>query len=226
MAMKSVSPVSRRTLAFLAVLFALGYVGLSVCGWGGWRGFFSDPRRDGVCAALIALAGFTPLCGCNLNPGRLHEPENNWIFVPLLLLGLAMGWTSAYGARHHLLTVGGTTVGDAGLALFLFGMILRIGPILALGERFTVHVAIQEGHKLETGGWYSIVRHPSYTGAILTLFGWAMVFRSGIGLALAAMMIPLLVSRINAEERLLLRAFGSAYSDYRNKTWRLLPAVY
>ncbi len=218
--------ISQGGLAFLAVLFSLGYVSLAVWGWGGWHGFFSEPRRDGVCAALVALAGLTPLCGCNLNPGRQHEPANNWIFLPLLLLGLAMGWGSARCDRIHFWTLGGQAVRDAGLALFLLGMILRIGPILALKERFTIHVAVQEGHELHTRGWYAIVRHPSYTGAILTLFGWALVFRSVVGLALATMMVPLLVSRINAEENLLIRAFGDAYINYRAKTWRLLPAVY
>ena len=47
-----------------------------------------------------------------------------------------------------------------------------------LGPRFSVWVAIQSDHCLQTTGLYRFVRHPSYTGAIFTLFGNAIIPRS------------------------------------------------
>ena len=71
------------------------------------------------------------------------------------------------------------------------------------------------------------VRHPSYLGALLAMAGWALVFRSIIGLLLtAAMCVPIIV-RIRAEEDFLVREFGNQYRAYQQRTpWRLLPFIY
>ena len=60
-------------------------------------------------------------------------------------------------------------------------------------------VAIQPGHTLVTTGIYRIIRHPSYLGLLVDSLGWALVFRSGVGMLLAALLIPLLLARIRAE---------------------------
>jgi hypothetical protein len=61
---------------------------------------------------------------------------------------------------------------------------------------------------------------------ILAAVGWALVFRSGIGLLLGGTLVPLLLVGIAAEERLLESEFGSVYVDYARHTWRLVPFVY
>jgi len=43
---------------------------------------------------------------------------------------------------------------------------------------------------------------------------------------LAALLVPPLLARINAEERLLRSQFGEEYDAYRARTWRLIPAIY
>jgi len=58
------------------------------------------------------------------------------------------------------------------------------------------------------------------------LFGWALIFRSAIGVAVSVLLIPPLVARMNSEEALLESEFGERYSDYRRRTWRLLPFLY
>lgn len=71
-----------------------------------------------------------------------------------------------------------------------------------------------------------VIRHPSYLSLLLGLFGWAQLFRSGIGLLVSLLLLPPLVARMNSEEALLESEFGEAYSDYRRRTWRLIPFVY
>jgi protein-S-isoprenylcysteine O-methyltransferase Ste14 len=95
-----------------------------------------------------------------------------------------------------------------------------------LGRRFSGLVAIQPGHTLVTTGIYSLVRNPSYVGLLLSSFAWGLAFRSIVGLVLAALMIPPLIARIHAEERLLASQFGAEYEAYRRKTWRLIPGLY
>ena len=56
--------------------------------------------------------------------------------------------------------------------------------------------------------------------------GWAFAFRSLVGVLLAVLIVPPLVARISAEERLLSSQFGDEYDAYRNRTWRLIPGLY
>jgi protein-S-isoprenylcysteine O-methyltransferase Ste14 len=97
---------------------------------------------------------------------------------------------------------------------------------LVLGRRFSGLVAIQEGHELLTKGLYRVIRHPSYLGLLLLVCGWALVFRSAIGLLVSLLLVPILVARMNSEEALLESEFGEPYRDYRRRTWRLLPYLY
>ncbi|MBV8119237.1 MAG: isoprenylcysteine carboxylmethyltransferase family protein, partial [Alphaproteobacteria bacterium] len=86
-------------------------------------------------------------------------------------------------------------------------------------------VAIQKEHKLVTTGIYATIRHPSYLGLLITVAGWALVFRSGVGLIIAALFVPIILGRITAEERLLASQFGAQYEAYRARTSRLIPGV-
>jgi protein-S-isoprenylcysteine O-methyltransferase Ste14 len=60
---------------------------------------------------------------------------------------------------------------------------------------------------------------------ILSL-GWALAFRSAIGVLLAAANLVPLIARIRAEEALLLSQFGEEYDAYRRRTSRLIPGLY
>jgi protein-S-isoprenylcysteine O-methyltransferase Ste14 len=87
-------------------------------------------------------------------------------------------------------------------------------------------VAIQPGHALVTTGVYGVIRHPSYLGLLINSLGWALAFRSGVGVLLTALLIPPLLARIRAEETLLHSQFGGEYDAYRSRTWRLIPGLY
>ena len=95
-----------------------------------------------------------------------------------------------------------------------------------LGRRFSGLVAIQPGHTLVTSGIYGVIRHPSYLGLLVNALGWGLAFRSGVGVLLAALMIPPLLARIRAEERLLRAQFGAEYDAYRARTSRMIPGLH
>lgn len=113
-----------------------------------------------------------------------------------------------------------------GVVLFGAGRALRIWPVFVLGRRFSGLVAIQAGHTLVTSGVYGVIRNPSYLGLLVNALGWGLAFRSGVGVLLTALLIPPLVARIRAEERLLRAQFGDEYDSYRGRTARLVPGVY
>jgi protein-S-isoprenylcysteine O-methyltransferase Ste14 len=95
-----------------------------------------------------------------------------------------------------------------------------------LGRRFSGLVAIQPGHTLVTSGVYGVIRHPSYLGLLVNALGRDLAFRAGVGVLLTVLMIPPLLARIRAEERLLRMQFGDEYSPYCARTARLLPGLY
>jgi protein-S-isoprenylcysteine O-methyltransferase Ste14 len=77
-----------------------------------------------------------------------------------------------------------------------------------------------------TNGIYGVIRHPSYLGALLSTLGWGLAFRSGVGVLLAALLVPPLLVRISAEERLLRSQFGAEYEAFCARTSRLIPGIY
>ena len=191
------------------------YIGLAVWGWGGWSAFMAHPARAGAVVATLVFSVAAMFTSGNLSSGRREDTTNRWIFLPFLVLGIVLAWLPAYTDRRDIGAVDGDAVRYFGLALYVVGCILRVGPVFELGRRFSGLVAIQEGHELETSGFYRVIRHPSYLGLLLLLVGWALVFRSAIGVLVSLLLIPPLVARMNSEEALLESEFGERYADYR-----------
>jgi protein-S-isoprenylcysteine O-methyltransferase Ste14 len=207
-------------------LFGLSFAAFSV-GRGDWVAFFHSPARSGalvVSLALSALVGFSSFGG--MNPGKKEDRGNRWIFGPFIVLMLAFAVLPAYLDGLDLWAADETVTPYVGLALLTLGGALRLAAVFALGRRFTGLVAIQEGHRLETGGLYRHIRHPSYAGMLLYMAGYVLVFRCWLGLLLVAATLAILLARMNAEEALLQNEFGEQYASYRRRTWRLVPWVY
>ena len=162
----------------------------------------------------------------NLSSGEREDRSNRWIFMPLLVIGLLSAFLPAYAERHGWWVLDGETVRWLGVFFYLAGGALRIWPIFVLGRRFSGLVAIQPGHELVTDGIYRVIRHPSYLGMIILMLGWALAFRSGLGVILAALIVPPVLARIRSEETLLRFQFGDEYDAYRRRTWRLIPGIY
>lgn len=211
----------------IAALFgAAAYLGLSAWGWGSFAAFFSHPALIVLAAELFVLAVVGIFAGGNLSSGVREDRGNRWVLVPFTLIGLLSGWLPAYTDRLEFWTIDGDFTRYIGVVLFGLGGALRIWPVFVLGPRFSGLVAIQPGHKLVTTGVYGTIRHPSYLGLIVTLLGWVLAFRAAIGVLLVVLILPPLIARINAEERLLLGEFGDEYRAYRARTSRLIPGIY
>jgi len=73
---------------------------------------------------------------------------------------------------------------------------------------------------------YGVIRHPSYLGLLVSMLGWALAFRAGVGVLLAVLTLVPVVARIRSEAKLLGMAFGDEYEAYRSRTSRLIPGLY
>jgi len=213
-------------LAFLSIASTLAYLWLAVLGEGGFAAFFSRPPLLVLVLATLAMSCAALFSEASLSGGVREDRANRWVIWAFSVLGLLAGYLPAYTDRNDLWTFGGEAVRWLGVVLFIGGGAFRIWPVFVLGHRFSGLVAIQPGHTLVTDGVYRFIRHPSYLGLLVNSLGWALAFRSGVGLLLTALIIPPLIARIQAEERLLSSEFGAAYEAYRARTSRLVPGVY
>jgi protein-S-isoprenylcysteine O-methyltransferase Ste14 len=213
-------------LAFIAILASLAYLGLAIFGAGGFAAFFSHPPLIAIAVTTLLLTIVALFSGGNLSPGEREDRGNRWVLIVFGLIGLLDSYLPAYCDRTDFWTVDGEAIRWLGVALFAGGGALRLWPVFVLGDRFSGLVAIQPGHSLATDGVYRVVRNPSYLGLLIMTFGWGLAFRSWLGVLLAALLIPPLIARIRAEERLLRTQFGDEYEAYCSRTWRLLPGLY
>jgi protein-S-isoprenylcysteine O-methyltransferase Ste14 len=215
--------------ALRLALIAIGscaYTGLAILGWGDFRAFFSHSALIALVVVLFALSGVAFFAGGNLSPGVREARGNRWVLAVFAVIGFLNAYLPAYTDRKELWTIDGDTVRWLGVLLFGAGGALRLWPVFVLGQRFSGLAAIQPGHTLVTSGVYGIIRHPSYLGLLINSLGWSLAFRSGIGVILTLLLIPPLLARINAEEKLLHAQFGDPYNAYCSHTWRLIPGLY
>ena len=213
-------------VALLAVAGTVAYLGLAILGWGGVGAFFAHPALTAVVIATLVMTVVAQFTRGNLSTGEREDRSNRWVLAAFAVLAVLAAYLPALTDRLDVWTLDGDAVRWTGVILYVLGGALRIWPVFVLGTRFSGLVAIQPGHTLVTTGLYSVVRNPSYLGMLVLSLGWALAFRSGVGVLLAVLTLVPLIARIRAEQALLLSQFGAAYDAYRARTWRLVPGVY
>lgn len=218
--------MTKPRLALFTILSVAAYLALAIIGAGGPGRFFSHPPLTGVAIVTIALGIAGLFSEGHVGSVVREDRSNRWVIAALGVLGLLGAYLPAYTDRVDFLTFGGESVRWLGFLLYTAGGVLRIAPVFVLGRRFSGLVAIQPEHRLATSGLYGVIRHPSYLGLLVLSLGWALAFRSGVGVILAVLSLLVVLARIEAEERLLSETFGAEYEAYRNRTWRLVPYVY
>jgi len=79
---------------------------------------------------------------------------------------------------------------------------------------------------LKTDGIYGVVRNPIYLADILFSLGFAIMFRSVVGIALIPIWWASFLCLVLAEEKSLERALGQPYLDYKQQVkGRIIPGL-
>lgn len=165
---------------------------------------------------------------------RLSSPvqpdQKPWDRVFMAVAGVAfVGWMAlmALDARRFRWSHAPVWSQAAGALLIALCMILvwrtfRFNSFAAP----QVRVQSERGHKVITGGPYSIVRHPMYAGAVLYFIGTPLLLGSWCGLIFAPLLAAGLGARAVGEERMLRREL-LGYDDYaRQVKFRLVPGIW
>jgi protein-S-isoprenylcysteine O-methyltransferase Ste14 len=114
-----------------------------------------------------------------------------------------------------------------GIALMLAGVALRAWAVRTLGRYFLPVVAVRADQQIVRNGPYRLIRHPAYSGALLTLVGFGLALTNWAALiALLSCALAGLAYRVRIEEQALLRMLGQPYRDYMAQTTRLVPFLF
>ncbi|MGH9008056.1 MAG: methyltransferase family protein [Acidimicrobiales bacterium] len=114
-----------------------------------------------------------------------------------------------------------------GVALMWLGIGLRQWSVRTLGRFFTFQLTVRIGQRVVDGGPYRVLRHPSYSGLLLTSLGAGIALGNWVTLALLTIPYALAMARrIGIEEAMLRQGLGEDYERYASGRKRLIPGVW
>jgi len=113
------------------------------------------------------------------------------------------------------LTVACTVATVAGLAVMVIGA-------TGLGRGLTATPLPNAHARLRTGGLYRFVRHPIYSGLLLTMASITVASGSGFRLLTLGVLVLLLTVKARWEEARLTQRF-EGYASYAARTPRFIP---
>lgn len=199
-------------------------------GWGfdDVPGFFANPARTGVFAVMLCEIAAGAIWGVELNPFRKGKrPKRGWpIVAGMFTVPLIWVLVSFFDRRGTFVFTESATIRWIGVAGFAAGSAIRLFALHELGRQYSAFLTVQTGHQLIKSGIYRRIRHPFYLGGLISLPGVLLAFRSPLSAILFAISLVFVVNRIGREERLLIEEFPTAYREYQNFSWRLVPHVY
>ena len=161
--------------------------------------------------------------------GKKDKKGKDKSTLDLLWIVILLSITSAMFAKNMIREIISESIwiNYLGIFLLILGIFGRLIIIRSLGKYFTVDVTIKEDHQIKKDGFYSVLRHPSYTASLLTFLGLGLYLNNWTALAVA--FIPPFLAflyRIKIEEEALTEQFGQDYTDYKNQTKKLIPFIY
>ena len=107
------------------------------------------------------------------------------------------------------------------------GFILSLWAVIIMRPGyFNIQPEVKSNANFINSGPYRVIRNPMYTGLIV-FFGSGMVnsFRPSSFLVYL-LLVFVLIFKIKLEEKFLENRFGSAYLEYKSKTYRLFPYLF
>ncbi len=162
-----------------------------------------------------------------LRAGAQRQDKGSQAVLGLLIrLGIALCALLAFTVPATAITSARVFLFWLGMLLVYAGIALRLYAIHVLGASFTTTVAIAPEQPVIEAGPYRLIRHPSYTGFLITLLGFGLSCTNWLGL-LVLMGCALIgfSYRIHVEEHVLQEHLGQRYQEYMRRTKRLIPFV-
>lgn len=147
-----------------------------------------------------------------------------WIFY---WIALGSAFTISFVVPQATIMWNRSLVFFVGISLVLVGIAFRWYAVAVLGQFFTFDVAVHTGQTVVEVGPYRYIRHPSYTGALITVLGLGLALGNWAGLLVLLVCMGIAYAyRISIEEAALVTALGEPYKQYMRRTRRLVPFLF
>jgi protein-S-isoprenylcysteine O-methyltransferase len=186
------------------------------------------PASRLVPALLVVLLAGMEIYASRVKRAEADTRDRGSLFVIAGLIA-ASYWIAFWLWAYH--RPPGPLLGDwaiwVGAAVAVAGAALRIWSVRTLGRYFTYVVKVSDDQPVVESGPYRLLRHPSYTGALLVAIG--------IGLSLRYVLAPVILGgmqlvaysiRMAVEERALAEGIGEPYRAYMRRTKRIVPFLW
>ncbi len=149
------------------------------------------------------------------------------VVICSVVAGVGGGFVLAGAVHSAAIREGRWPIFVVGLVLMCVGITIRQWAIRLLGQFFTVDIRVHPHQTVVERGPYRWVRHPSYTGIIITLAGIGLALGNWAALGLL-LLVPTagLIVRIRYEERALLEGLGEPYRRFAAGRARLVPGIW
>jgi protein-S-isoprenylcysteine O-methyltransferase Ste14 len=204
-------------------------LGLPILVWGteALPVFFANPVRLTFSVVVLGQALISAWLVAITPPEPPHEHRfdlTHWhshMFEAIVAL-------AAFGDERSILTWNqNNVVRWVGLGVYLTGLALSIWSNFSWIKHLRTEAKVSLNHPvLISEGPYKLIRYPSFLYLIFYALGFALIFRSGIGMAL---MIPLLggiLNRINSLEKIFAEEYKKIWPLRRHTSKRLIPYLY
>lgn len=164
----------------------------------------------------------------NPEKGAVKRDRGSYALIMVsMCVGVFLAFFAAFAVPAATITRHQLLVFRSGIALMLAGTAFRWYAIKVLGRFFTRSVATRTGQYVVDTGPYRLVRHPSYTGAMVTILGLGLAMTNWLSLVL--IVLGSLIGyeyRVRVEERALCEGIGDSYREYMLRTKRFVPHVW
>jgi protein-S-isoprenylcysteine O-methyltransferase Ste14 len=158
---------------------------------------------------------------------QAQERVSGIILIASIYIGISLGLNVSFSATQFAIPGDRMVLFGIGIFLILAGMAFRWYSIWILGKFFTSVITVQEGQKVIDKGPYRLIRHPSYSGAMLSFLGFGLALTNWLGLGLVVLGAVIGYSyRVRVEEQALVEGLGQPYLDYMLRTKRFIPFVF
>ena len=161
------------------------------------------------------------------DPAETRDRGSYRLILTLLWIAAALDFTISFVLPQASILQHRSAFFFLGVGLMLSGLAFRFYAMSVLGRFFTYDVAVHAGQTVIEAGPYRYIRHPSYTGALITLVGLGLALGNWAGLLVLLTCMGIAYAyRMFVEEAALSTALGEPYKQYMRRTRRLIPFLF
>lgn len=106
--------------------------------------------------------------------------------------------------------------------LSALGVFMIVWGIVSLNDNLTPIPAPKRSSDLISHGIYKYVRHPIYSGIVISMLGYALFSGSGFRLIVTVCLLIVFYFKSSYEESMLLKCYET-YDSYKKSTGRFFP---